>query len=195
MIKLGITGGSGSGKTTVSDIFRKVGIDVIDTDIVARIIVEPGKPALDEIKDYFGQEYITPAGTLDRKKMAALVFSNPDKRLRLNEITHKYISQYVDEYIHNYTGDIIGIDGAVLIESGIGEGCDYILSVIADKEERIKRIIMRDSISEETAKKRIEAQKNDDFYIENSDYIVYNNSKDELINQVSKIIKDIRSKN
>lgn len=195
MIKLGITGGSGSGKTTVSDIFRKEGIDVIDTDIVARIIVEPGKPALDEIKDYFGQEYITPAGTLDRKKMAALVFSNPDKRLRLNEITHKYISQYVDEYIHNYTGDIIGIDGAVLIESGIGEGCDYILSVIADKEERIKRIIMRDSISEETAKKRIEAQKNDDFYIENSDYIVYNNSKDELINQVSKIIKDIRSKN
>lgn len=195
MIKLGITGGSGSGKTTVSDIFRKVGIDVIDTDIVARIIVEPGKPALDEIKEYFGQEYITPAGTLDRKKMAALVFSNPDKRLRLNEITHKYISQYVDEYIHNYTGDIIGIDGAVLIESGIGEGCDYILSVIADKEERIKRIIMRDSISEETAKKRIEAQKNDDFYIENSDYIVYNNSKDELINQVSKIIKDIRSKN
>ena len=195
MIKLGITGGSGSGKTTVSDIFRKEGIDVIDTDIVARIIVEPGKPALDEIKEYFGQEYITPAGTLDRKKMAALVFSNPDKRLRLNEITHKYISQYVDEYIHNYTGDIIGIDGAVLIESGIGEGCDYILSVIADKEERIKRIIMRDSISEETAKKRIEAQKNDDFYIENSDYIVYNNSKDELINQVSKIIKDIRSKN
>ena len=195
MLKLGITGGRGSGKTTVSDIFRKEGIDVIDTDIVARIIVEPGKPALDEIKDYFGQEYITPAGTLDRKKMAALVFSNPDKRLRLNEITHKYISQYVDEYIHNYTGDIIGIDGAVLIESGIGEGCDYILSVIADKEERIKRIIMRDSISEETAKKRIEAQKNDDFYIENSDYIVYNNSKDELINQVSKIIKDIRSKN
>ena len=195
MIKLGITGGSGSGKTTVSDIFRKEGIDVIDTDIVARIIVEPGKPALDEIKDYFGQEYITPAGTLDRKKMAALVFSNPDKRLRLNEITHKYISQYVDEYIHNYTGDIIGIDGAVLIESGIGEGCDYILSVIADKEERIKRIIMRDSISEETAKKRIEALKNDDFYIEYSDYIVYNNSKDELINQVSKIIKDIRSKN
>lgn len=195
MIKLGITGGSGSGKTTVSDIFRKVGIDVIDTDIVARIIVEPGKPALDEIKEYFGQEYITPAGTLDRKKMAALVFSNPDKRLKLNEITHKYISQYVDEYIHNYTSDIIGIDGAVLIESGIGEGCDYILSVIADKEERIKRIIMRDSISEETAKKRIEAQKNDDFYIENSDYIVYNNSKDELINQVSKIIKDIRSKN
>ena len=195
MIKLGITGGSGSGKTTVSDIFRSEGIDVIDTDIVARIIVEPGKPALDEIKEYFGQEYITPAGTLDRKKMATLVFSNPDKRLKLNEITHKYISQYVDEYINNYTGDIIGIDGAVLIESGIGEGCDYILSVIADKEERIKRIIMRDSISEETAKKRIEAQQNDDFYIENSDYIVYNNSKAELINQVSKIIKNIRSKN
>jgi dephospho-CoA kinase len=194
MIRLGITGGSGCGKTTVSDIIRNNGIDVIDADIAARLIVEPGKPALNEIKKYFGQEYITENGMLDRKKMGALVFSVPEKRLLLNKITHKYISEYIEEYINNYSGDIIGIDGAVLIESGIGVRCDYILSVLAKKEERIKRITARDGISCEEAKKRIESQKNDEFYIENSDYIVYNNSeRGKLVNQIKKIIDDIRS--
>lgn len=194
MIRLGITGGSGCGKTTVSDIIRNEGIDVIDTDIAARLVVEPGKPALNEIKKHFGQEYITENGMLDRKKMGALVFSVPEKRLLLNKITHKYISEYIEEYINNYSGDIIGIDGAVLIESGIGARCDYILSVLAEKEERIKRITERDGITGEEAKKRIEAQKNDEFYIENSDYIVYNNSeKGNLVHQIKKIIADIRS--
>ena len=194
MIRLGITGGCGCGKTTVSDIIRNNGIDVIDADIAARLIVEPGKPALNEIKKYFGQEYITENGMLDRKKMGALVFSVPEKRLLLNKITHKYISEYIEEYINNYSGDIIGIDGAVLIESGIGVRCDYILSVLAKKEERIKRITARDGISCEEAKKRIESQKNDEFYIENSDYIVYNNSeRGKLVNQIKKIIDDIRS--
>lgn len=194
MIRLGITGGSGCGKTTVSDIIRNNGIDVIDADIAARLIVEPGKPALNEIKKYFGQEYITENGMLDRKKMGALVFSVPEKRLLLNKITHKYISEYIEEYINNYSGDIIGIDGAVLIESGIGVRCDYILSVLAKKEERIKRITARDGISCEEAKKRIESQNNDEFYIENSDYIVYNNSeRGNLVNQIKKIIDDIRS--
>lgn len=194
MIRLGITGGSGCGKTTVSDIIRNNGIDVIDADIAARLIVEPGKPALNEIKKYFGQEYITENGMLDRKKMGALVFSVPEKRLLLNKITHKYISEYIEEYINNYSGDIIGIDGAVLIESGIGVRCDYILSVLAKKEERIKRITARDAISCEEAKKRIESQNNDEFYIENSDYIVYNNSeRGNLVNQIKKIIDDIRS--
>jgi len=194
MIRLGITGGSGCGKTTVSDIIRNNGIDVIDADIAARLIVEPGKPALNEIKKYFGQEYITENGMLDRKKMGALVFSVPEKRLLLNKITHKYISEYIEEYINNYSGDIIGIDGAVLIESGIGVRCDYILSVLAKKEERIKRITARDGISCEEAKKRIESQNNDEFYIENSDYVVYNNSdRGKLVNQIKKIIDDIRS--
>ena len=117
MIRLGITGGSGCGKTTVSDIIRNNGIDVIDADIAARLIVEPGKPALNEIKKYFGQEYITENGMLDRKKMGALVFSVPEKRLLLNKITHKYISEYIEEYINNYSGDIIGIDGALIFDN------------------------------------------------------------------------------
>lgn len=194
MIVLAITGGSGCGKTTVSDIFRSEGIDVIDTDKVARLIVEPGKPALREICEQFGSEYINPDdGTLIRSKLAETVFSDQKKLKILNRITHKYIAEYVDEYIMNYSKDILGIDGAVIIESGISY--DYLLSVIADEEERIKRIVKRDNISHINATNRIKSQKDDMFYIEKSDYIVYNNTNSEdLSSQVKKIIKDLRSK-
>lgn len=195
MIILGITGGSGTGKTTVSKIFTENGIDVIDTDKVARIIVEPKKPALLEIEQSFGKEYIAPDGTLIRKKLAGAVFSDEKKLELLNSITHKYITEYVNSYISNYTGEIIGIDGAALIESGIYKQCDYLLSVLADKEIRIKRIVTRDSLSYDEAKTRIEAQKCDNFYIEKSDYIVYNNGKEESLRlEVKKIIDDLRSK-
>lgn len=195
MIILGITGGSGCGKTTVSKLFKENGIDVIDTDLVARIIVEPQAPALLEIKDTFGESYINPDGTLNRKALASLVFSNEKMLLALNSITHKYISKYVNTYINKYTGDIIGIDGAALFESGIDKQCDYILSVLADKETRLARIIKRDGIIRQDAEMRINSQKDDKFYIEKSDYIVYNNSnKEDLSLQIKKIIEDLRSK-
>lgn len=195
MIKIGITGGSGSGKTTVSDIFREKGIDVIDTDKVARLIVGVGSPALDEITKSFGKAFINEDKTLNRKLLGEYVFKNPDKLLILNKITHKYISDYVDEYIDNYNNDIIGIDGAVIIGSPIEEKCDYIVSVIADYKLRIGRITKRDKITPDEARVRIEAQKGDDFYIENSDYLVYNNKdREDLRDQIEKIINDIRSK-
>ena len=193
MIVLAITGGSGCGKTTVSEIFRAEGIDVIDTDKVARLIVEPRKPALNEICKEFGEDYLNTDGTLIRSKLAETVFSDSEKLKILNNITHKYIAEYVDEYIIGYSKDILGIDGAVIIESGISY--DYLLSVIADKEERIKRIVKRDNISHINATNRIKSQKDDTFYIEKSDYIVYNNTNSEdLSSQIKKIIKDLRSK-
>lgn len=194
MIILGITGGSGVGKTTISDIFRKNGIDVIDTDIVARDIVKPNMPALEEIKNEFGIEFINPDGTLNRKKLAGVVFANPEKLKILNEITHKYISQYVSSYIKGYKKDIIGIDGAALIESGINKSCDYVLSVLADEKIRVERIKLRDNLTVLDALKRISAQKDDEFYIENSDFLVYNNRKDtdELENYIKSIISKLR---
>ncbi len=196
MIILGITGPTGSGKTTVCQILKKEEIDVIDCDIVARKIVEPGEPALKEIKKEFGQAVINSDDTLNRKALASIVFSDAKKLEILNKITHKYISEHINSYIKTYSGDILGIDGAVLIDSGIDDKCDYILSVLASKKIREKRIIKRDCLSKDEAKKRIDAQKNDSFYIENSDYIVYNNGNDNenIYDEIKTIIKDIRSK-
>ncbi len=195
MIILGITGGSGTGKTTVSNLLSSYGVDIIDCDLVARKIVEPDMPALNEISDYFGKEYINKDNTLNRKKLANLVFNSPDMLLKLNEITHKYVIEYIDLYIKNSTSQIVGIDAAALIESGIYKKCDFVLSVLADKDTRAERIINRDNISHSEALKRINAQKNDEYYIEKSHYIVYNNTTiDDINNKIIEIIEDIRSK-
>ena len=195
MIIIGITGGSGCGKTTVSNILSNNGVDVVDCDLVARKIVEPNEPALNEINSYFGSEYIKEDGTLDRIKLASLDFSDSEKLLKLNEITHKYVEEYIDLYIKNSKAEIVGLDAAALIESGIYKKCDYLISVLADKKTRAKRIIKRDMLSKEEATSRINAQKNDTFYIEKSDYIVYNNDNiDSVNNKVREILDEIRSK-
>lgn len=193
MIILGITGPTGAGKTTVSKIFEENGIKVIDTDITAREITVPGKPALAELSEYFGSGILYKDGSLNRKKLARIAFSNPDFLAQLNKITHYYISEEVNKTINSYQGDIIGIDGAVLIESKISKICTRILSVLADEEIRIKRIMKRDCISKEDAKLRISSQKNNSFYIENSDYIVYNNNENDLHNEIFDIITELRS--
>lgn len=196
MIILGITGGSGCGKTTVSKILSNHGVDVIDCDTVAKKIVEPNTPALSEITEYFGYDYINPDGTLNRRKLASLVFNSPEKLLKLNEITHKYVEEYIDLYIKNSSYDIVGIDAAALIESGIYKKCDYMLCVLADRKKRIERIQIRDGISPKEAADRINAQKNDEFYIEKSDFIVYNNSNTkEIEDEILTVLNKIRSTN
>lgn len=193
MIILGITGGSGCGKTTVSKILLKKGVDIIDCDKVAKKIVEPGEAALSEIEAVFGNEYIKLDGTLDRKKMADLVFNSPKSLLKLNEITHKYVAQYIDLYIKNSNSDILAIDAAALIESGIYKKCDYLLSVIADKNIRLERIMSRDNLSFDEANSRIDAQKSDEFYVEKSDYVMYNNGDlDKIDEQITKILNEIK---
>ena len=194
MIILGITGGSGCGKTTVSKILSENGVDVIDCDLVAKKIVAPSMPALNEISDFFGSEYLNSDGTLNRKKLAELVFNSTKHLLKLNEITHKYVEEYINLYIQNSTADIVGIDAAALIESGINKKCDYLLCVLANKDLRLQRIINRDNLSQDEAISRINAQKNDEFYIEQSDYIVYNNGNiDEINEQIINILNKIRS--
>ena len=132
-------------------------------------------------------------GELNRRELARKAFSDPVSHGMLNKITHHYIAIEVDNTIKNFNGDIIGIDGAVLIESGISKKCHKVLSVLADREIRINRIINRDLISADDAELRISSQKNNEFYIENSDYILYNNGRESLEAEVSKIITELRS--
>ena len=196
MIVVGITGGSGCGKSTVSEIFKNEGAQILDGDIISRKITEPGSDALKEIAQKFGDEFLSKTGELERRKLGACVFADPKKLNLLNEITHKYIAKYIDNYIEHSTAPICVIDAAALIESGIYKKCDYLICVIADKKTRIKRIMQRDGIDKEDAIKRISAQKNDDFYIEKSDYVLYNNDEQisGLRSEVNKIIDSIRSK-
>lgn len=185
---VGITGGSGCGKSHMSGLLRSRGIPVIDCDLVSREIMVKGEPCYLEVLAEFGDVILQPDGEINRKNLGEIVFSDPEKLEKLNKITHKHILADIYNKIEKEDSNIIGLDGAVLIESGIE--CDFLVGVLADKELRIQRIMARDSLSKESAKRRIEAQKQDSFYIENCDFVVYNNGNEYDIDDLIKRIAD-----
>ena len=189
----GITGGSGSGKTTVSAMFSQLGVHVIDTDVIAHNIVEKGSKCLGELVQYFGDEILNADGTLDRKKLAHIAFSDDEKKAALNRITHKYIKAQTEADIKNSSADIIAIDGAVIIGSSIEPLCGFIVSVIADRDIRIERIKERDALTDEQAAQRLAAQPDDNFYKQHSGYIIYNNGgTEDLRRQVCMLYDEIK---
>lgn len=176
---LGVTGGSGCGKSNFCRMLKEKGAYVIDADLVARDVVRPGERALLKIKKTFGTEYILPNGELDRKKLGALVFSDSDKLNILNQITHKYIIKEIKKRIKESACSLKVIDAAVLFESGLADICDRTVCVLADKETRVKRISERDNLTYDAAKKRINAQQSDDFYRSHADDVILNNGSQE----------------
>jgi len=171
----GITGGSGSGKSTVSGIFRSLGFDVIDCDKAAHEAYKT-EECLSELISGFGEEIINADKTVNRKILGSIVFSDSEKLKLLNSIIHKYVIREIFRFAENSDKEIIGVDGAVLFESGITDRLARIVGVIADKNVRIQRITARDGITGADAEKRINSQKVDKFFIENCDYIIYNNT-------------------
>lgn len=193
MMIFGITGGSGAGKSSVSEIFRQNGVYVIDADKTARAIVEPGKEALGEICSYFGNEILDANGCLKRHELANIVFSDKKKLDMLNSITHKYIYKEIEFELQREKPEIAAIDAAVLIGSGIEKMCAFVVSVIADESIRLRRITERDAISEQSAQTRINAQPPAEFYIENSKYIIHNNrTREELEQEALEVLGKIK---
>ena len=189
----GITGGSGSGKSTVSAMLAQMGAEIIDTDKIAREIVGKGSECLAELKDAFGGEIILPDGSLDRKKLASIAFADREKTALLNRITHKYIKAETEKRIAKSDAALIGIDGAVIIGSPIEPLCEKIVCVIADKNTRTRRITGRDGISEAEAQKRLDAQPSEEFYKKHSDYTVNNSgTENELKDNVRTLYNKLR---
>ena len=181
---IGLTGMSGAGKTTACEAFSECGVDIINCDLVARTVVLKGRPALKELMNYFGNEIILPDGTLDRKKIGNLIFSDESARLAFNDIIYPYISYEIImnavEYIKMGSGYVL-LDAPTLFESGTDSLCDVIVSVVADYEDSVKRIMLRDNLNREEAENRLSSQHTADFYCEKSDYYVFNNgTREEL---------------
>ena len=188
---IGLTGMSGAGKTTACEAFADCGVDIINCDLVARIVVEKDKPALKELAAYFGDVIILPDGTLNRKKIGNLIFSDESARLAFNDIIYPYISYEMImnavEYIKMGSKYIL-LDAPTLFESGTDSFCDVIVSVVAEQEDSIKRIMLRDNLSREEAENRLSSQHTADFYCDKSDYCVFNNgTREELKNKINNI--------
>ena len=175
--KIGITGGTGCGKTTALSELEKMGALIIDCDAVYHEMLESDETLLADIRIEFPHAFIE--GVFDRKALGNIVFEDENKLCKLNEITHAHICRRVQSMIEDFAmqgGELVGIDAVALIESGIAKECDTVIGVIAQREKRIERIMKRDGISREYAEKRIDAQQSDEFYIKNCDFIIKGNT-------------------
>lgn len=175
---IGLTGQSGAGKGMFASALRQYGIPCLDTDITARSVVEKDKPCLGELTECFGADILFSDGTLDRKKLGKIVFSDKTALARLNSITHKYITEQVKIWLKKQEASGFAaavIDAPQLFESGENSICDITVAVLCDEETRIARIISRDNITQAYAKARAASQKDDAFFKANCDHIIYNN--------------------
>lgn len=191
---LGLTGPSGSGKGMAASVFEEYGFKIVDADKLAREAVDL-EDVRNNLKKRFGDD-IYENDVLDRKKLAGRAFSDKKCEKDLNDITHGAIIELtkrnIRSYIDNGECDIL-YDAPLLFEADADSFCTAVISVIADRKKRIERIMLRDGISEEEAFKRISVQQDDDYYIQRSEYVIYNNgSVEDLRGQVLKIIKEVQ---
>ncbi len=169
---IGVTGGTGGGKTTVTNILKSFGACVVDADVTARQVVASGCPALSEIAKEWD---VVEEGILNRKALAEIVFNDEAELHKLNSIVHKYVIDEIKSQLVNCMDEIFVIDAIALFESGLSDMCDITVAVIADRNVRCKRIMSRDNLTEQEAWLRINAQKSDEFYINNADVVIRNN--------------------
>ena len=188
---IGLTGQTGAGKSTVCEFLREKGLFIVDCDKVARNVTEKGSKTLDLLAEAFGGDIILSDGTLNRKELASRAFQSAEKTALLNSITHPEIINAINNVIKEHKNENIILDAPTLIESGAYKLCDKIVSVLADANIRKERIIARDDISYAEAEKRMSAQKDDSFYKEYSDAVIFNDG-DKL--EVRKSAESIFSK-
>ncbi|MCL2828698.1 MAG: dephospho-CoA kinase [Oscillospiraceae bacterium] len=175
MVVIGLTGGSGAGKSTALQILAEMGACVIDCDQVYHQLLAAGGPMLDQLAGRFPG--VVTDGELDRRALGQIVFHDPQALADLNEITHGYVRDEVQQRMADWAaqgGAYVAIDAVALIESGIADWCTAVVGIIAPMERRIERICRREGIDPADARTRIMSQKPDSFFQEHCDYILDN---------------------
>ena len=184
MLVIGLTGPTGAGKGEVAAIFARYGIPVINADRVYHELITPPSSCLQELVDAFGKEILLSDGNLDRRALGGIVFNDPAARERLNTITHRYVMEEVKTRMERFRRDGIPVavfDAPQLFEADAHRACGAVISVLADRQLRLERIMARDGITAEAAMRRILAQKSDAFFKSHSDYIIENNGAAEAL--------------
>ena len=174
---VGLTGGSGSGKTTALKVLERLGALILDADELYHELTVQSEPMQTELTERFGPVYRD--GALDRKALGAVVFSDPAALLDLNGITHKYVAEELDRRLTDYAlggGTLAVIDAIGLLDIESGRRATVKVAVTAPRETRVARLMQRDRISAEAARARIDAQRSDDWFRENCDYLLCNDA-------------------
>jgi dephospho-CoA kinase len=174
---VGLTGQTGAGKSTVSQALRTSGIPVIDADQVSREVVDRDTGCIAELALAFSTCILNADGTLNRRRLADLVFGDREKLERLNRIIFAYIIEEIDRRVAEMDAEgrrLVVLDAPTLFESGADASCDMVVSVIAPEGQRLSRIMLRDRLTEEQAEKRIASQHPDEFYTGRSRHVIVN---------------------
>ncbi|MFM2584086.1 dephospho-CoA kinase [Vibrio campbellii] len=184
---IGLTGGIASGKTTVANLFKQqFKIDIVDADIVAREVVEPGTPGLNAIVEHFGADIVRDDQTLDRAKLREKIFSNPEEKAWLNGLLHPMIREKMIEDLEQVTSDYALLVVPLLVENKLDSLCDRVLVVDVDPQTQISRTVKRDNVSEEQAKAILASQASREQRLALADDVVKNNPDDpDLLLQIT----------
>lgn len=192
---IGLTGPTGSGKSTVAEYFKENGVEVIDCDSVAREVTQVGSPLLPVLADAFGDGILSDDGSLIRKELAKRAFSDKKETEKLNSIMLPFIVDRIKEMLYTFACggvECVLLDAPTLFESGLDSVCDVCLAVLCPENIRKKRIIARDNLTEAQADTRLFASKPDDFYTKRTRHIVVNDGNlEDFCRNISKIFGEL----
>ena len=177
---IGITGPTGAGKTTALRALAGLGACVIDADAVYHRLLEESAPMREALTARFGASILDDGGKIDRKRLGNLVFGDPAALADLNAITHRFVEEEIARLEAQAAREgrpAVAIDAIALIESGVADRCDAVVGVLAPRELRVRRIMAREGIPEDYARRRVEAQREDEFYRTSCGYLLENNGE------------------
>jgi len=185
---IGLTGGIGSGKTTVLQFFKEIGAATYIADVEAKKLMNTNKELKLQIINIFGDK-VYKNNKIDRKYLAKIVFNDALKLEELNKLVHPKVKEHFKNFSQKSTNQIIIYESAILFESGSNMFCNFVITVIADYNAKIKRLKLRDGFSEDEIKARMKHQIKDDYKIEKANFIIKNNNIESTKTQVSTIYK------
>lgn len=192
MIRLGITGGIGSGKSTVTDIIKLLDIPVYIADIESKRITESSPVVRQKLMEAFGNN-LYEGYRLNKQLLASYIFNDKHKLAIANSIIHPVVDQHFCEWVNKHQSHrIVALEAAILYESGMDKLADKIITVYTPLEQRIERTMLRDNISREKVLERINSQLSDDEKLKRADYVVYNDETQSVIQQCINIIESIK---
>ena len=174
MLIIGLTGGIGSGKSAVSDKFKSLGITVVDADVAARTVVEPGQPALAEIERHFGSNILNQAGVLDRAQLREIMASDSEERVWLESVLHPKIGEQIAKELNESTSPYTIYVAPLLLETNSQKMCSRVLVVDVPKEIQIQRTAERDKVSEIQIEKIVAVQMEREERLEKADDVLVN---------------------
>ncbi len=191
-LKIGITGGIGSGKSTVCRVFKIIGIPIFEADQVAKQLLQTRSEIKEGLIHLFGKEVYSEDGTIDRKKLAGIIFNDDVQLRKMNALVHPVVRNEFQQWVKQQNSPYVIHEAAILFESGFYKMMDFTILVSAPEEERIQRVMQRDGVSEEQVKERLAKQWTDAERRKLAEKEIINDNKNPVIPEIIKLDKIIR---